>query len=776
MKKLSMAFGILSMVLLLVGCGDATEMETGIPVNEVQKKRNPDDPFLSELYWELNRTPMQERLRNIKPFPVGVVYYQQRDENMDSAKKEFRVIHDLGFTALKQIELRKPDNPSNYREQVYHAALDEGLSPWYYGRGGWAEITQELVDELGIDMEVSKENMPAIQNDPRMLAYQTNQVIRPRIARRAEKKQKIEEFLEKSKQRKGEPGRNSPWLPERLIPAFADWLKDTYGTIDVLKEAWNEGFIPELDGVNSFMDAANLMKGEGYDEYGNLKGNKSHDFRRFRDAMRFQASLIVKNYELLMEFLTQWDSIEPERTGGHQLFENQAANTWDLEGQAKAAAEGGSFYASIHLPHHFFLVDGEITKPVYMQARTISDVFKGGWAATWESAGGPTFYSGYHPAKHDGKVMRQLMCSYIAAGLKGVGIWMWNSRAEGWEVGEYALCDIQGNPSERAVEAGRIAGILQEQRFELWESMDEPAVGLLYSWETEAMLGRLSLGAYPLDMFVYETDHDRQFRQYHAQARIGVARALMNNHVPYENVTERDLAAGLADRYPIIFLPYTLTLDKETISILEAYVKEGGRLVADFSLLKMDTYGRLNKQPVGSYFEQLFGFIHTDYYHTFHHSKYLLGEEFDNTGYGDLKVTTAKVEERFDDGTPAVLNHAFGEGSVTYFNFEAGRFMFEPGHEKIENFVVQHTLGNYRVPFKVSGAEGTMVFRRSAPDADHYIFINEGEEEQVQVSSDYFDYVSAIELIEEENLNVNNSSFSVTVPAYSALWVRAVKE
>ncbi|NJK84964.1 MAG: hypothetical protein HC906_02305, partial [Bacteroidales bacterium] len=162
--------------------------------------------------------------------------------------------------------------------------------------------------------------------------------------------------------------------------------------------------------------------------------------------MKFQSELITGNYKETMEMFVNWDSDEPERTGGHQLFENQAVNSWDLEAQAKAAKVGGSFYSSIHLTHHFFLVKGEILRPVYMQARCIADMFKGGWAATWESTGGPTQWSGMNGYTVNEGVIRQLMLTYIAAGLKGIGFWMWNSRGEGWETGEYALANIQGNP------------------------------------------------------------------------------------------------------------------------------------------------------------------------------------------------------------------------------------------------------------------------------------------------------------------------------------------
>ncbi len=727
------------------------------------QKRTGTDPYLQNLYWQLNDSPMQQKLRSIKPFPVGVVYYQQRGDRLADATREFNTIKELGFTALKQVQLKAPYNPEGFTEEVFHAAIDAGISPWYYGKGGWVGITDELLTELGIELPLTAENMAAIQANPSMVAFQ-NKIWHERVDRLGQKPPRPKGM--------GEPGRNNPWMPEHLIPPFAQWLKKHYKDLPTLQEAWNCRYT-ETCRFTNFDEAARELLGTGFDQYGNGTGKKSKDFRRYRDAMKFQSELIVNNYQQTMDLYYDWDPNEPERTGGHQIFENQAMNTWDLEAQAKTASIGGSFYSSIHLTHHFFLTDNELLRPVYWQARTVADMFKGGWAATWESTGGPTQWSGHQGFTVDGQTMSQLFVSYLAAGLKGIGIWMWNSRGEGWEVGEYALTDVQGQPSDRAVIAGHFSKKLQQQRFELWEAVDEPTVGILYSWENEAMLGRLSLGAYDMNTPVYKTDRDLKFRQFHTEARLGISRALMNHHIPFEYLTERDLDAGLAARYPVIYLPYILALDAKHLQILKDYVRDGGRLVADFPLLMLDNYGRLNKQLDGSDFAELFGVQTADYYHSFNREMVLNGDPL-QTQYGQLKLSGAEVVETFENGLPAVVSSTYGKGSTLMFNFEASRMVYAPGNNKMEQFLSFHTLGQIRPPFEVKGAANSMVMRRSAPEADHYFILNEGKAEEIEICSDVISYASATDVYTDQSLKVSDKKIRIAVPERMGVWIRAV--
>jgi beta-galactosidase len=767
MRKYKLNYLYLFAALICTGCsmqtGNKNAPDIKKSIYEIQV-RNGDDPFLTDLYLELNKSPMQEKLRSLKPFPVGVVYYQQRGDDLDIIRNEFRTINELGYTALKQVVLGSPGNPPGFTEQVFHAAIEEGITPWYYGRGGWINITQDLVDELGIAMELNDNTMAIIQEHPRMKEYQAK-MLHERVDR-MKKKPAIPKGM-------GEPGRNSPYIPDHLIPAFADWLSKTYSSVDALKDAWNFGYV-ESPPVKSFAEAAALMRAASVDRFGHRWGGMSWDFRRMRDAMRFQADLVVEHYNNTMHLYYDWDPEEPERTGGHQLFENQAINSWDLEAQAGTAAIGGSFYASIHLTHHFFLMDGELTHPVYMQSRMVADMFKGGWSATWESTGGPTQWSGHHNINVGGNTMQQLFLTYIAAGLKGIGVWMWNSRGEGWEAGEYALCDLQGEPTDRAVTGGKMSRLLQEQRYELWEALDEPVVGVLYSWENEAVLGRLSMGCYELSTPVFESNRDRQFRQFHSEARAGISRALMNHQIPFEYVTDRDIAAGLAARYPVIYMPFMLALDDRTLAGLKEYVNQGGRLVADFPLLMLDDYGRLNKHLNGSDFEELFGFCTADYLHASGSRKHFMSIPV-NTRYGDLKITHGTVTELWDDGTPAIITSSHGKGQTLVFNFEAARSVFRPGNQLMEELIVSRTLGNIRPPFIVSGNKNSLVFRRAAPKADHFFIINPGDDEVIEISSEDINYTTITDIINNEAINLSEGKIKIKVPAGSGSWVRAVK-
>ena len=72
-----------------------------------------------------------------------------------------------------------------------------------------------------------------------------------------------------------------------------------------------------------------------------------------------------------------------------------------------------------------------------------------------------------------------------------------NPRWHGYEAGEYALTDNQGHPSSRAIVAGAFAKATEKYRFELWDAVDEPIVGILISWESEATYAQLALRGVP---------------------------------------------------------------------------------------------------------------------------------------------------------------------------------------------------------------------------------------------------------------------------------------
>lgn len=709
-----------------------------------------DDPFLQQKVDALCDTPMQRKLRALRPLPVGVVVWQRVGDTIDDLRHEFRAVHGLGFIALKQMALHG-DTPISARDAEM-GALDEGLVPWHYGAGGWKPITPELLAQLEIDPDLP---LAAIQADPRMIAFQT--------AYLAERSRRLDaKPAPPSGVSMGEPGRNGASIPDELIPAFAAWLRATYGSFEAALATYHLAADQVKGPFPGSLDELAALASAG--RVGDQRGQGWAGFRQKRDILRFQADHMCAQIRQVAAMSQAWDADEPIRTGIHRALENQAANGWDFELQARAVAEAGSFYASFHPTHHLLEADGEMERPCYMTARIVADSNKGGWTAMWESVGGPQTYSGHYSYTFDGRAMERCILSYLAAGLKGVGIWSWNARDKGWEIGEYSLCDLTGKPSDRAVTAGAIASACQRQRFELWEARDQPRVGLLYSWENEAAFARLSYGGYPLDRLA-------EFPQYPAYARIGAMRALIDGCVPWELVTERNLAEGLAARYGTIYVPHTICLSSATVRVLRDYVEAGGRLVVDSpSLLVRADDGTLFDTRAGSDFEHIFGLEIAANQSTFNYPLRFLDRRL--TGFWtDVNVTTAEITHTFDDGHPAVLQHRLGRGSAVFLTFEASSMMHRPGNTALQRFVVDLLLDGEPPPYAVD--RPILAYRRVAPTADHFFLINDGPaRHDTELSVRAQAYRAAEDCVTGERVPVEGGTLHVTLAPWQGRWIR----
>ena len=249
-------------------------------------------------------------------------------------------------------------------------------------------------------------------------------------------------------------------------------------------------------------------------------------------------------------------------------------------GRPRRRGEGNrELLPSLHLAWHslkktYF----EIAKPIYMQSSIVVDWNKGGWTAPWESTGGPQQASGakaffFEVADEqpgftvDAGTMTQCCSATLppAARAPESGL---NARQCGWEGGEFALLDRNEQVCERTIRSGEIAKAANAHRDELWEAVREPQVGILTDFANDAVWAMAVKSRTKLKYRLVE-------------ARIGANRACIDASVTYEHVTARDLEAGLASRYPVIYMPAFLGLNQSHLGKLQAYVEQGGRLVMD---------------------------------------------------------------------------------------------------------------------------------------------------------------------------------------------------
>ena len=707
--------------------------------------------FMHDRYDQMHDSPAQEKFRKIAPVPAGVVYIQRPGEGEAEIRWHFRTMKELGFTNLKQI-MTLPDWEL---EEIQLIALEEGLIPWWYGEGGWEAITDQLIKKLGIP---AKTPLDEIRRHPKMIAYQ-NIILKERI-------EKIIEYKKTTGSKEPPRGSSSAYDPtvgERgmdLSPKgkalFVEWAKSKYGDLESLNFAWNQHHHGLQAGGEAFTS---------WEDFAARWEQFNHrEFRVLRDILRFKADHGMKELEEKVNNFKEFNPEAPFRAGGELgLFRPHAYFGVDFPGIADIMRNAGSFYPSIHFTWHFDQVRDELGPTVYMQASYINDMFKGGWSGGWETTGGPQQFGGEKFGQTnkgftvDAPEMQQFTLSMLASGFKGWGLWSWSIRSAGAEVGEYALLDHQNNVTDRAVEVGKIAKAMQKYRGELWEAHKEPLVGVFFDWNSDAMWTALSI----------KGQDSLRFRP--MQARVGLCRALINADVPFEYLNPDDLRAGLAGRYPIIYLPGIIALDEELLPFFAEYVDQGGRLVIDMPGAWMDTYSAIFPRGEESAFGQLFGTVLREYQFSGINRNWYLDDQELVGSIGSLRPVDATVIAEFSNGKPAVTEHRLGSGSAVIIGYEAARNCFSPGNKAKEEMLRKYAMGDYQPPF---GSDGAIVYRLAAPDADHYFLLNEGEQKNVNLQFDYYDYQGAEDAVSGEGISLGEP---IALPGYGARWLRFEK-
>jgi beta-galactosidase len=713
------------------------------------------DPYLHQLYDKLHDSPTQQRWRKIAPMPFGVVFLPWHGMTEQDMREHFRTMKRLGFHNLKQA-MGTPEWP---HERVLEVALEEGVIPFWYGEAGFEPITPQLLAKLGLpaDMPVS-----TARSHPKMWEYQ-KEVLRkqiPVMVRGESKPRKAQQSF---------PHTPDPFLRDGDLVHFRKWLRENYQSPREIAEAWNQyevGFPDEP--VKTWEDVDALVAWMA--ALPNTLGGYGREYSRVRDVLRYKADYHAEDLRRQFETFHEEHPLIPTRTGGEMgLFLPFAYRATKMEALAQTQLNTGSFYPSIHMAWHYGEVHYEVARTVYMQSSFARDLFKGGWAAPWESTGGPQQFTGAkgwdEPEKSttagytiNAGVMSQLIFSYLAAGFKGVGFWSWNYRPAGFEAGEYALLDRTLKPHSRAIQVGKIAQAANRLRDELWQSHKEPSVGVLLNWDSDAIWAAMS---------VRQRDH---FKHYPMQARVGISRALIDANIPWEYVTVEDLAAGLGPRYKAIYLPAQIAISRPLLQLLLDYAKQGGRVILDAPGGAYDERGKVLPTAKGSLFEQLFGVELSDLAYS-NNVKFELPAH-PLTGFiHELRPTSAKTSVRFGaTSLPAITVNSVGQGQGIVLAYDAGFELFLPGKERYQQQLVSAAFSGLGGGYS---CEGAVVYRLAAPDADHYFIINDGPAKQVRLRTPGFSYTGIEDPVAETALTLGAP---VELEAYSARWLRLRKK
>jgi beta-galactosidase len=240
---------------------------------------------------------------------------------------------------------------------------------------------------------------------------------------------------------------------------------------------------------------------------------------------------------------------------------------------------------------------------LHQSVALFADLMRGATCASrryfWmsELQGGTNIFSGFNYLGPSGEDLRTWVWESLGAGAKAVIFWCFNTRVQDFEAGEWGLVDQQGRPSRRLLEVSKIAALLDKHRSTF--SLSQPArvpVALLFS-EATWKLG--SLEGQGLDP---EAPRNRQMG---ADALAGAWMACADAGLSVDILDEIDLQHGLAKDYPLLILPGCTALEDASLPALQAYVENGGCLLADGLCGYKDPNGWLRsaaKNPLNALF------------------------------------------------------------------------------------------------------------------------------------------------------------------------------
>jgi beta-galactosidase len=242
------------------------------------------------------------------------------------------------------------------------------------------------------------------------------------------------------------------------------------------------------------------------------------------------------------------------------------------------------------------------------------------------------------------------MWTAVSRGARGINIYAWYPMNAGYESGGYGLIDLDGTVTERAKAAGLAARQIAENSDLLLKAHPKPAEVAIVVNQLTNLIG----GAGHL----YN-------RGAVARSLSGYYRIFSERNIPVDFVNAVDLTAAQAKAYKLIVVPYPILMLKSEAAALMEYVHGGGHLFTEARPGWVDERGHAEEVVPGFGWERMLGV----------REQSTTPKPETAIQWGDRKIAGAIFEERFrvldpaakplaryEDGSPAAFEHAWGAG------------------------------------------------------------------------------------------------------------------
>ncbi len=490
---------------------------------------------------------------------------------------------------------------------------------------------------------------------------------------------------------------------------FRSWLKDRYRTVENLSRewyrrytAWEEVFPPKFFG--------------GYPDW--------IDWLKFR----------LETHHTLMRWRARFLTVEPKKyvllshgvAGTLGLIPTMYNDDWK---NAEVVEQWGlstfpDWGPDKDLCDHMILND--ITR-CSAKGKTIwqNELQGGQVTACGEGEKPHGLHWGAVPEANDYRVWNwtSLMC-----GCKGVMYWQWRNEVLGPESPGFGLTGFDGSVNERTRTAASFA------RFALSYPELEEAVPIK---------GDLAVSVFnESQLFNYTAEGEPGF--YTSSLR-GVYRALWEDNFQVDFVAPDDFS-----RYPCIYVPFPLMLEKESAGRLMKFVAAGGALICEGCPAHFIEHGYCSESLPGQGLDRLFGVIsdrvdsRKDAFFVWKKKKIpaVLHQE-------KLQLFSARKLAGYPDGSPAVTINTYGKGKAVLIGTYPGLACQETDRKNAAAFLKEIVKFVGIKPVVSSNDSQVKARLHRGKERDYLYILNESRKQKrvkVDVSSGVAHYRRAVEL------------------------------
>ena len=407
---------------------------------------------------------------------------------------------------------------------------------------------------------------------------------------------------------------------------FRGWLRERYGSLDRLNEAWTTAFW-----------------GQRYAEWADIEPPRATQYlvnpTQYLDYRRFWSD------ELLAAYLDQ-KAVLREHSAA-PITTNFVFGGWVPVNHARWAAEV-DVVAIDHYPDQAGIGAEEQTA----FGADLARAWAGGkpWLLMEQAAGGLNTGERWH-TKEPGRMARHSL-SHVARGSRGALFFQWRASRGGAEMYHSAMVPHAGADSARFREVAQLGSVLPRLA-EVAGSTVVAEVAIL--WDAECW-------------WAMQGTHLPSSLDYLAAVRSA------HRHFWHADVTV-DFAAPDADlsSYRVVVVPSLYLVSDEAAANLAAYVESGGQLVVGYfsGIVDPDVRVRLGGYPGA--FAELLG-VRVEEFHPLSGEVALASGGRGRVWSEDVEAVAAEVVDRYAggvlDGKPAVTRRQVGAGTAWYVSTE----------------------------------------------------------------------------------------------------------